>query len=109
MTAGPAAGPASAYPTLRTPASICFSEPNDVFVPGLIGVTSAGFALSAAKSGRWTSSVAPAERPAIAKRRRRDIPIDSPCFIVNLLFRLAGPAGPVGERKRLTAGWIRAS
>ena len=33
-------GPASAYPILRTPASICFSEPNDVFVPGLIGARS---------------------------------------------------------------------
>src|SRR5437016_791481 len=35
MTAGPSLGPASAYPTFRTPASICFSEPKDVFVPGL--------------------------------------------------------------------------
>src|SRR5271165_5134193 len=35
-TAGPSAGPASTYPTLRRPASICFSRPNDVFVPGLI-------------------------------------------------------------------------
>jgi hypothetical protein len=31
---GPAAGPASTYPTFRRPASICFSEVNDVFVPG---------------------------------------------------------------------------
>ena len=36
MTAGPLAGPASAYPTFRTPASICFSGANEVFVPGLI-------------------------------------------------------------------------
>ena len=40
MTAGPSAGPASAYPTFSTPASICFSGPNDVFVPGL-GVAAA--------------------------------------------------------------------
>ena len=42
MTGGPLAGPASAYPTFRRPASICFSEPNDVFVPGLIGLILAG-------------------------------------------------------------------
>ena len=29
-------GPASTYPTFRTPALICFSEPKDVFVPLLI-------------------------------------------------------------------------
>src|SRR6516225_11062453 len=28
MTAGPLAGPASAYPTFRRPASICFKGPN---------------------------------------------------------------------------------
>src|SRR2546423_1002232 len=33
MTAGPSAGPASAYPTFRRPASICFSEPKDVGIP----------------------------------------------------------------------------
>src|SRR5690349_15995270 len=36
MTAGPSVGPASAYPTFRTPALICFSEPKDVFVTLLI-------------------------------------------------------------------------
>src|SRR5712691_11994156 len=45
MTAGPSLGPASAYPTFRTPASICFSGPKDVFVPGFIVVASAGFVL----------------------------------------------------------------
>src|SRR5437762_1282888 len=44
-TTGPPLGPASAYPTLRRPASICFSEPKDLFVPGLIVGTLAGFAL----------------------------------------------------------------
>jgi hypothetical protein len=37
--AGPSAGLISAYPTLSRPASICFSEANDVFVAGLIAVT----------------------------------------------------------------------
>src|ERR1700761_3645291 len=32
MTAGPSSGPASAYPTLSTPASICFSTPNEASV-----------------------------------------------------------------------------
>src|SRR5215471_7909705 len=43
MTTGPLAGPASAYPTLRTPASFCLSGAKDVFVPGLTAGTSAGF------------------------------------------------------------------
>jgi hypothetical protein len=37
MTGGPVAGPASAYPIFRTPASICFSAPNDVFAPAPAG------------------------------------------------------------------------
>src|ERR1022692_1401922 len=45
MTAGPVVGPASAYPTFRRPASICFSGPNEAFVPGLIVGRSAGFVL----------------------------------------------------------------
>src|SRR5580698_7948309 len=36
MATGPSLGPTSAYPTFRTPALICRSELNDVFVPGLI-------------------------------------------------------------------------
>src|ERR1700754_2980562 len=36
MTTGPSLGPASAYPILSRPASICFSDANDVLVPGLI-------------------------------------------------------------------------
>jgi hypothetical protein len=34
-----------AHPTFRTPASICFTEPNDMFAPGLIVIASAGFTL----------------------------------------------------------------
>src|ERR1700750_1983066 len=36
MTAGPSPGPASAYPTLSTPASTCFSTPNEPSVPAVI-------------------------------------------------------------------------
>jgi hypothetical protein len=35
MTTGPLEGPASTYPMFRTPASICFRGPKDVFVPGM--------------------------------------------------------------------------
>src|SRR5258707_3932983 len=38
MTAGPTAGRVSAYPTLSTPASICFPSPNDPSVPAVIVV-----------------------------------------------------------------------
>src|SRR5262245_1737881 len=43
MTAGPSGGPASAYPTLSTPASICFSAPNGLCVPAVIVVPFAVF------------------------------------------------------------------
>src|ERR1700745_4340534 len=38
MTAGPSSGPASAYPTLSTPASVCFSTPNEASVAAVIVV-----------------------------------------------------------------------
>src|SRR6476646_1404356 len=38
MTAGPSSGPASAYPTLSTPALTCFSTPNEPSVPAVIVV-----------------------------------------------------------------------
>src|SRR5215510_5096147 len=63
MTAGPSGGPASAYPTLRTPASICFSESNELCVPAFIGVASAVLALVSELGG-----CSPA---AAAARRRR--------------------------------------
>src|SRR5713101_272130 len=36
-TAGPLAGPTSAYPTFSRPASTCLIAPKDVFVPGATG------------------------------------------------------------------------
>src|SRR5260370_35542236 len=45
MTGEPSTGPASAYPTFSRPASICFTEPNDVLAPGLALDRSTGFAL----------------------------------------------------------------
>src|SRR5262245_22741137 len=37
MIGGPPAGPASAYPTFSSPASICFSTPNEPAAPALRG------------------------------------------------------------------------
>src|SRR6185437_1013736 len=91
-TAGPSAGPASAYPTLRMPASICFIEWNEMLVPGLTVGRSADCALP---DGGWipspnrtpgASNVAPTDSPAIAKRRR-EISIAS-AFFINCLLRL---------------------
>src|SRR6202790_5357131 len=81
MTAGPSAGPASAYPTLRRPASICFSGPNDVFVPGLIG-----FILldCAPAEPIMASSAAAMVRTAVPKRRRRSWSISSDILSLHL-------------------------
>src|SRR5204863_9362602 len=68
MTGGPLAGPASAYPTFRTPASICFNEPNDVFVPGLIGFILRDCAYA---DPIVASSAAARVRTAVPRRRRR--------------------------------------
>src|SRR5580704_5620143 len=80
-TAGPLAGPASAYPTLRRPASICFNGPNEVFL--VVPLASAGAPPPGfAKSDGWASRAAPTETPAMANKRRRDIPVDSACFMI---------------------------
>jgi hypothetical protein len=82
---------------LRRPASICFIEANDVFVPGLIAGKSDGSVLgrgrlSPAKSALGASHAAPADSPAMVKLRR-DITIDFVCFmaILSLILRLTIP------------------
>src|SRR5580693_6761514 len=72
-TAGPLAGPASAYPTFRRPALICFSEPNEVFVPGLIWGTCEGLVWldCALAEPIAASSVAAKATVAFRKKRRR--------------------------------------
>src|SRR5262245_23875273 len=74
MTTRPSAGPTSAYPTFRTPASICFSTPNDVFVPGISGGTVAGFVmLDCARADpmpRWAAAKAVIAPDAARKPRR---------------------------------------
>ena len=80
------AGPASAYPTFRTPASICFSEPNDVFVPGLIAGTSQ--VCLAGLCGRRTDHAelggTQSLMIAVAKKRRRLWLIFSTIFYLRL-------------------------
>src|SRR4051794_18236810 len=41
MTGEPSTGPASAYPMFRTPASICFSGPNELVVRAPVGAEAA--------------------------------------------------------------------
>src|ERR1700678_2600928 len=97
ITAGPLAGPASAYPTFSNPALICFSELKDVFVPGLIGGTSAWFGSSdrASAEAIVTSGAAARVITALRKKRRRCWLITSDVLVVltgesPLLVRLVG-------------------
>jgi hypothetical protein len=60
-------------PVWLTQALICFSEPKDVFVPGLIVVASAGFILldCASTEPIMTTSAAAIVIAAVPKKRRR--------------------------------------
>src|SRR5688500_1732020 len=71
-TGGPSAGPSSAYPTFRTPASICFSGPNDVLVAYLAGSAAVRLIPSDCRSiAPSTDSLAPAIAVTAALRKRR--------------------------------------
>ncbi len=77
MTGGPLAGPASAYPTFRTPASICFSEAKDVFVPRLILGRSAAFVLlGCASAERIMPSWAAAMVRAVVPKKAAALIVD---------------------------------
>src|SRR5438270_777961 len=71
MTAGPSAGPASAYPMFRTPASICFSAANEVCAPGLVAGSCACFALACASADPIMPDCAAAMAPAATPKKRR--------------------------------------
>src|SRR4029077_9427060 len=89
MTGRPLTGPASAYPTLRRPASICLREPNDVFVPGLIGGTVAGFALldcAAAAESIIPNCAAASAVATVPIKRRRSWLISSDIFLPPIKF-----------------------
>jgi hypothetical protein len=96
MTAGPFAGPASAYPTFRTPALICFSGPNDVFVPGLKAGEPGGSALlDCARADpiipNWAAAIANAAE--FMKPRRR----------VSILSVISMSPTEVGVSRRIPA------
>src|ERR1700738_4026015 len=75
-------GPAPAYPPLRPPALICFSEPNELFVPGLVGDTSAGFAFpdSACTERSAPNWAAARVMAAVPRKRRRSCLIGSDIY-----------------------------
>src|SRR5260221_13910172 len=85
MTGEPLAGPASAYPTLRTPASICFSELNDVFVPGLIGLI---LVACASADPIMPNSAAAIVMAAVPRKRRRQRLISSRSISTHSLLLL---------------------
>src|SRR5215831_17740509 len=73
----------------RTPASICFSAPKDVFVPGLIAGTVAGFGLVDCASAQpfmpnWAAARVMAR--AVRKRRRSWL-ISSAIFLLRLVSK----------------------
>src|SRR5262245_46710222 len=67
ITGGPPAGPTSAYPMLRTPASICFKTPNE-FVGFDTGFALVDCALSAPSSPKRAPIIVIA---AVPRKRRR--------------------------------------
>src|SRR5215469_8770400 len=86
ITGRPRGSPASAYPTVRTPALICFSEPKDVLVPAtgpkdmrvpgeaanrpvIRAVALCVFEQPARPS--WEAPIATAAAPAVVRKRRR--------------------------------------
>src|SRR5215217_2065243 len=96
MTAGPSVGPASAYPTFRRPASICFRESKDVFVPGLLVVTSAGFvsldcAYAQPIMPSWVAAIVMAATP----RKQRLLRVMSSNMGLSPIGEIAIPAIPV--------------
>src|SRR5450631_2628312 len=92
MTAGPLAGPASAYPTLRRPASICFSGAKDVFVPGLMAGTSAAVVSPGRANADpiMANSAAATLMAELRIKRRRSLLIGSLLTFSDILASLIG-------------------
>src|SRR3954453_20889924 len=77
ITTGPLAGPASAYPTFRTPASIRLSEGNEVFAGVAAGRAWVGVLDCAFASPGNPNWAAAKVRVALSKKRRRSELISS--------------------------------
>src|SRR5512141_704176 len=88
MTVRPRDGPTSAYPTFRSPASICRTGGNDVLL-GSEGELAPvePIALPLARTGIRLSSAAPPAIPMARNARRRDTVFVFACFTVDLLLR----------------------
>src|SRR4029453_11785812 len=73
ITGGPLGGPASAYPTFRTPASTCFRGPNEARGSGAPPVAGVGFIRvdDACAAPAVPSFVATTVATAFARNRRR--------------------------------------
>src|SRR5258708_15379128 len=98
MTGAPLEGPASAYPTLSTPASICFSAAKEVFVPGLIAGRLAGLPDCARAELTGISAAAAAVAAALPRNRRRSNLICSDmAFILKKIQTPAASRGATGE------------
>src|SRR5580700_4758052 len=82
----PFAGPASAQPMFRRPASICLSGPNEVFVPVSIGGILAGLTLPDCASAEpiRPSSAAATVIAAVPRKRRRFLLISSEILIARI-------------------------
>src|SRR5215469_6588211 len=98
ITGRPFGSPASTYPTLSTPALICFAGPKDVFVPGkgpkdvfVPGEASDRRAARAAAlcvfvqppRPSWAAPIATAVAPAVPRKRRRS-ELNSPDIVAFL-------------------------
>jgi hypothetical protein len=60
---------------------------SDVFLALAVELTAWEVAPGTSKTARWASITAPAETPAMAKRRRREIPVDSVCSMIGEQWR----------------------
>src|SRR5262245_30811331 len=101
-------GPASAYPTFRTPASTCFIEANDVLVPGLTDgrlASVAVLALVTAVTPIWAAARVIA---AVPKKCRRSRSIGSRIGIRRSHVRVVKACGSLsGARARGSSLLVR--
>src|SRR5439155_25311914 len=88
-TGGPFAGPASAYPTFRTPASICLIESNDEPVGAATAIPVSGVIVLVDISENLVAPnrAAASVMIAVPKKRRRSLLIPSDILLSQLAER----------------------